>query len=115
MKVTKIPEKELKKVMKEVKNKIVSVSKREVKFATKEIFEMIQKADRKKRIRRNREVRTEILKKGVKYPVKFAMIHNDIRSNEMRVMFVANEKGDTFFQDMPIEVFKNLPTAKIKG
>jgi len=76
---------------------------------------MIQNSDRKKGIRRNREVRTEVLKEGVKYPVIFAMIHDDIRKDEVRVMFVANEKGDTFFQDMPMSVFDKLPVVLIEN
>jgi hypothetical protein len=83
----------------------------EVKYATKEIFEMLRKMDRKNNITRNREVKINKLKKGIRYPVVFAMLHKE---GEIRVQFVANKEGDTFFQDMPVEFFDALPHIKVK-
>lgn len=109
----KITLKDLKRIAKETKNKIIPVSKREIKFATREIFEMIQRLDRSNNIQRNREVNVKKLRKEIKYPVIFAMMHEDIRNDEIRVMFVANKTGDEFIQDMSVKTFENLPTTMV--
>jgi len=84
--------------------------KRTVRYATKLTFINLQRGDRIKGIRRNREVKAGMLKAGVKYPVSYYFLH---KSDEVRVVFVADEHGTTFMQDMPLNAFDALPTLEL--
>jgi len=89
----------------------MSLTKRTVAYALKETFEAMQLMDRRKGIVRNREVRTSALKSGIRHPVCRHFAHNE---REVRVEFVANEKGDTFWQDMSFKIFDKLPTLELE-